>query len=64
MHKYTTDGDFVSRFNLGATFNLTDNFWLEATTGVTKAFGEGAINIFSAEGSLFSFGSILAGLKF
>jgi len=55
---------FVSRFSFGATFNLTENLWLEATTGVTNAYGnEGAIDIF-APGNLLSFGSILVALKF
>jgi len=59
-----TGTQFVNRFSLGVSLNLTDNFWVEATTGVTNAFGnEGAIDIF-APGGLFSFGSILAGLKF
>jgi len=51
--------DFASRFNLGATFNFTENAWLEATTGVSGAFGDGAVNVFgTGEGGLFSFGSI------
>ena len=55
--------DFASRFNIGATVNFTDNVWLEAATGVSGAFGDGAIDIF-APGGLLSFGSILVGLKF
>jgi hypothetical protein len=63
IHEYSFGGTFVSRFSLGVSFNFTDNFWVEATTGVTNIFGEGAIDIFTP-GGLFSFGSILAGLKF
>jgi len=54
---------FVSRFHIGFAFNLTENLWTEATTGVTNAYGNGAIDVF-ADGSLFAFGSILVGLKF
>jgi len=54
---------FISRFSIGPTFNFTDNAWIEATTGVTNAFGDGAIDVF-APGGLFSFGSILVALKF
>jgi hypothetical protein len=58
-----TGTQFVSRFNIGPTFNFTENFWVEATTGVQKAYGEGAIDVF-APGGLFSFGSIMVALKF
>jgi len=55
---------FVSRFHLGPTVYLTDNFWVEATTGVSNAYGnEGTIDVFGS-GGLFSFGSILVALKF
>ncbi|MDR0303033.1 MAG: hypothetical protein LBI04_12080 [Treponema sp.] len=54
---------FVSRFHIGPTFNFTENAWVEATTGVSNAYGNGAIDVF-APGGLFSFGSILAVLKF
>jgi hypothetical protein len=54
---------FVSRFSLGVSFNLTENIWFEANTGITNKFGNEAIDLF-APGGLFSFGSILAGLKF
>jgi hypothetical protein len=54
---------FTSRFHIGTTFNFTGNAWLEATTGVSNAYGEGAIDIF-APGGLFSFGNIMVGLKF
>jgi hypothetical protein len=54
----------ASRFHLGVTYNFTENAWVEATTGVSNAFGnEGAIEIF-APGGLFSFGSLLVSLKF
>jgi len=59
-----TGTQFVSRFNIGPTFYFTENAWVEATTGVTKAYGsEGAINVFDRDG-LFSFGSILVAFKF
>jgi len=54
---------FVSRFSIGPTFNFTENVWVEAATGVSNVFGDGAIEIF-APGGLFSFGSILVALKF
>jgi hypothetical protein len=54
---------FVSRFNIGPTFNFTENCWLEANTGVTNAYGNNAIDVFQP-GGLFSFGSITVGLKF
>jgi hypothetical protein len=63
-HQNSLNGSFVSRFHIGATFNFTENVWLEATTGVTNAYGNiAAIDIF-APGGLFSFGSILFALKF
>jgi len=57
------NNSFVSRFHIGATLNLSENIWTEATTGVTNASGDNAIDVFAA-GGLFSFGSILVGLKF
>jgi hypothetical protein len=36
---------------------------LEANTGVTGAYGDNAIDVFQP-GGLFSFGSIMVGLKF
>jgi len=60
---YGGSGNFVSRFSIGPTFNFTENIWLEANTGVTNAYGDGAIDIF-APGGLFSFGNILVALKF
>jgi hypothetical protein len=54
---------FTSRFSIGATGNLTKNIWLEANTGVSGAFGNNAIDIFQP-GGLFSFGSIMVGLRF
>jgi hypothetical protein len=54
---------FISRFSIGPTFNFTENAWVEATTGVTNVYGNGAIDVF-ASGGLFSFGSILVALKF
>jgi hypothetical protein len=55
---------FISRFSIGPTLNFTENVWVEATTGVTNAYGnEGTIDVF-APGGLFSFGSILVVLKF
>jgi hypothetical protein len=65
IHRDSVGNNFVSRFNFGAVFYFTENAWLEATTGVTNAFGDGAINVFSlGEGGLFAFGSVLFGLKF
>jgi len=59
-----TGTQFISRFSIGSAFNLTENFRVEATTGVTNAYGnEGVIDVF-APGGLFSFGSILVALKF
>ena len=52
---------FVSRFSIGATCNLTGNAWLEANTGVSNIYGDNAIDVF---GGLFSFGSIMSGLRF
>ena len=57
-------GSFISRFHIGAAFNFTDNVWLEATTGVTNAYGNTDVIDVFAPGGLFSFGSILVGLKF
>jgi len=59
-----TSTQFVSRFHVGAAFNFSENVWTEASTGVSNAYGnEGTIDVF-APGGLFSFGSILVGLKF
>ena len=58
-----TGTQFVSRFHLGATFNFTENVWVEAATGVSNAYGNDAIDVF-APGGLFSFGNILVALKF
>jgi len=64
VHKDSFGGSFVNRFSIGPTLNFTENVWVEATTGVTNAYGnEGTIDVF-APGSLFSFGSILLVLKF
>jgi hypothetical protein len=63
IHNSSYGSSFVSRFSIGPTFNFTENAWVEATTGVSGAFGDKAIDIF-APGGLFSFGSILVALKF
>jgi hypothetical protein len=64
IHQNSFGGTFVSRFSIGPTFNFTENFWVEATTGVTNAYGNSeTIDVF-APGGLFSFGSILVALKF
>jgi hypothetical protein len=66
IHQDSVNGineNFANRFSLGATFNLTENFWVEATTGVTNTYGNGAVDVF-APGGLFSFGSILVALRF
>jgi hypothetical protein len=59
-----TGNRFVSRFSIGASFNFTENAWAEANTGITNVYGDDAINVFSSDKSLFSFGSILVVLKF
>jgi len=58
-----TGTQFVSRFSIGPTFYFTENVWVEASTGVSNVYGEGAIDLF-APGGLFAFGSILVALKF
>ena len=58
-----TGSSFASRFSIGATGNLTRNAWLEANTGVSNMYGNSAIDIF-APGGLFSFGSVMFGLRF
>jgi hypothetical protein len=65
MHNNSTGTreDFVSRFHIGLTFNITENAWIEAMTGVSNVWGDSAIDFF-APGGLFSFGSILVVLKF
>ena len=66
LHQDSYGSGFVSRFHLGAAFNFTENAWVEATTGVTNAYGNtGTIEVFgTGQNGLFSFGSILAGFKF
>jgi hypothetical protein len=63
IHSDSYGSGFVNRFSLGPTFNFTDNIWIEANTGVSNVYGDGAIEVF-APGGLFSFGSILVALKF
>ena len=64
VHQKNFGSAIASRFHIGATYSLTENAWVEATTGVTNSYGnEGAIEVF-APGGLFSFGSILFSLKF
>jgi len=65
-HNNSMGGDFLTRFSMGFTLNLTENFWAEASTGVTNVAGTGSISIFgdSTDKSLFAFGSLLVGLKF
>jgi len=64
IHQNSLKGSFVSSFNIGATFNFTENAFIEASTGVTNAYGKAdAIDTF-APGGLFSFGGILFALKF
>jgi hypothetical protein len=58
-----TGTQYVNRFHLGVNFNFTENAWVEAATGVSNAYGDGAIDVFGS-GGLFSFGSILFVLKF
>jgi len=55
----------ASRFSIGATFLFTENAWVEASTGVSNANGSTAIQVFgTAASGLFTFGSILACVKF
>jgi len=63
IHRKSFGSSFVSRFHIGPVFYFTDNLWIETNTGVSNAYGDNAIEIFAA-GGLFSFGSILACLKF
>jgi len=64
LHQDTSGGSFVSYFHIGSAFYFTENVWIEATTGVTKSFGnQEAIEIF-APGGLFSFGRIMVAMKF
>ena len=63
LHQDSYGSGFVSRFSIGPTLNFTENAWVEAATGVTNVYGDGAIDVF-APGGFFSFGSILVGLKF
>ena len=53
----------ISRFHIGAAFNFTENVWIEASTGITNAYGDSAIQVFAPSG-LLSFGSVLAVIKF
>jgi len=64
IHQNSSTGSFISRFHLGVVFNFTENVWLEATSGITNAYGNiAAIDVF-APGGLFSFGNIMFVLKF
>jgi len=64
IHLDSYGGTFVSNFHVGLNFNFLENIWVEATTGVSNAFGnEQAIDIFMP-GGLFSFGRIMVGLRF
>jgi len=57
-------GTFTNMFRVGATFNFTENVWIEASTGVWGANGQNSMRVFSDTNGLFSFGNILVGLKF
>ena len=64
IHQNSLKGSFISSFNIGAALNFTENVRVEASTGVTNAYGKSdAIDIF-APGGLFSFGGVLFALKF
>ena len=64
IHQNSYGGTFVSNFHIGLNFNFLENIWVEATTGVTNAFGNAqAIDVFMP-GGLFSFGRIMVGLRF
>jgi len=64
IHQDSYSGTFASNFHIGLNFNFLENIWLEATTGISGAFGDDqAIDIFMP-GGLFSFGRIMVGLRF
>jgi hypothetical protein len=64
LHQDVFGSGFVSYFHIGPVFYFTENVWVEATTGITKAYGnQETIEIF-APGGLFSFGSIMIAVKF
>jgi len=62
-HLDSYGGTFASNFHIGLNFNFLENIWVEATTGISGAFGNQAIDIFMP-GGLFSFGRIMVGLRF
>jgi hypothetical protein len=64
FRKEDASSDFTSSFKIGPTFNFSENAWVEASTGISKAFGEGAVKVFDPEDGLFSFGNITFVLKF
>ena len=64
LHQDVFGSGFVSQFNIGLAFYLTENFRVDATTGIMRAYGnQETIELF-APGGLFSFGRILVSLKF
>jgi hypothetical protein len=56
-------GTFTNNLRLGTTFNITDNVWLEAQTGVWNSDGRASVFGTGTNG-LFEFSSLLVGLKF
>jgi len=64
IHLDSYGGTFASNFHIGLNLNFLENIWVEATTGVSGAFGDNqAIDVF-APGGLFSFGRVMVGLRF
>jgi len=59
--KSTNFGDLTWRLYAGTMFNLTENVWLEAVTGV-----QNGVNVFSTSSvdGLFNFTSIAVGIRF
>ena len=61
----SASGTFTHNLRLGTTFNISDNVWVEAQTGLWDS--EGKASVFgtgSTSWGLFEFSSILIGLKF
>ena len=55
-------GTFTNNLRLGTTFNISDNVWVEAQTGLWNS--DGKASVFGTTNGLFEFSSILVGLKF
>jgi hypothetical protein len=60
---FGTAAGVTHNLRLGTTFNISDNVWVEAQTGLWNS--EGKASVFSTTSwGLFEFSSILVGLKF